>query len=64
MSETAICSRCKKDTGMQLPGEGMTAGYYQATGWPQFANPGEIFICDDCMWSDARYIAVYGIQPK
>lgn len=38
----------------------MTVGYYDAKGWPQFANPGEVFICDACMWEDPRYIAIYG----
>ncbi len=65
---TAICSRCKKDTGSPLPDGGMTAGYYHVgagpSGWSQFANLGEVYICDECMWSDPRYIAVYGNQPK
>lgn len=41
----------------------MTAGYYLAAAFPQFAHPGEIYICDDCMWADPRYIAVYGLRP-
>jgi hypothetical protein len=63
IEETAICSRCNKDTGSPLPNPsgGMTAGYYVAAGWKQFANREEVYICDACMWSDPRYIAVYGI---
>jgi len=61
--KTAVCSRCHKDTGSPLPDGGMTAGYYVAAGWPEFANPGEVYICDACMWADPRYQAVYGI-PK
>lgn len=60
--KTAVCSRCSKDTDSPLPGIGMTAGYYVAKAWIQFANPGEVFICDNCMWTDPRYIAVYGVQ--
>ncbi len=66
MIETAVCSRCNKDTGSPLLDGGMTAGYYHVegtNGWGQFANPGEVFICDACMWADPRYIAVYGIHP-
>jgi len=36
----------------------MTAGYYYD--WPKMMNPGELFVCDACMWVDPRYIAVYG----
>lgn len=64
MTETATCSRCKKDTGSPLPDGGMTAGYYVASGWIQFCNPEDIFICDKCMWSDPRYVAVYGVQQS
>jgi hypothetical protein len=62
--ETAICSRCNKDTGSPLPDDGATAGYYVAAGWLKFANPDEKFICDSCMWSDPRYIAIYGTQTS
>jgi len=40
----------------------MTMGYYLATGWPDFSNPGEEYICDECMFKDARYIAIYGVR--
>ena len=55
------CSRCGRiiESPSPEPGE-CTAGYYVASGWPQFANPGEVYICDACMWADPRYIAVYG----
>jgi hypothetical protein len=53
------CDRCKKEVDSPPPtGEGMTAGYYH--NWTQFTNPGEVNVCDECMWADARYIAVYG----
>jgi hypothetical protein len=58
------CCRCQKlvENEVHVMG-GMTAGYYDVRGnaWEQFSNPGEDFICDACMWSDPRYIAVYGI---
>ena len=60
MPDVAItCSRC----GKQVEGyrdEIATGGFYDAKAWDQFANEGETEICDDCMWTDPRYIAVYG----
>lgn len=38
----------------------MTAGYYVAAAWSAFTNPGELYVCESCMWADPRYIAVYG----
>lgn len=40
----------------------MTMGYYLAKGWLEFSNPGEEYICDDCMFKDPRYVAVYGLR--
>lgn len=57
------CDRChRKIDGFR--GANVTAGFYDVTGlpWLQFADEGEEFICDECMWTDARYIAVYGEQ--
>lgn len=54
------CDRCKKLVDSPPPGEGVTAGYY--SGWHNFTNTGEEHVCDSCMWSDARYIKVYGKQ--
>ena len=61
MEET--CSRCKQPIKNFSPPESgnFTAGYYVAQGWLEFSNPGEVYICDDCMWKDPRYISVYGI---
>lgn len=57
-----FCSRCYKDLTdlIALSDEGMTIGYYRAKGWAEFCNPGEENICDDCMFKDPRYIAIYG----
>lgn len=59
-----FCSRCYKDlTGLiALSDEGMTMGYYRAKGWVEFCNPGEVNICDECMFKDPRYIAIYGVR--
>lgn len=64
---TVVCDRCGKTVeGLHSPATetsmGMTAGYYDTSGqpWSDFVDPGERIICDDCMWADARYIAVYG----
>lgn len=40
-----------------------TAGYYLASGWKEFTDPGEVYVCDNCMWQDARYIKVFGNVP-
>jgi hypothetical protein len=59
------CSRCKKNiegTRSDLA----TGGYYDVrptdspAGWDKYANPGETILCDPCMWTDPRYIKVYG----
>lgn len=53
------CDRCRKDVeGFIDEASGMSGGVYVA--WTEFTNPGEHIICDHCMWSDPRYIAVYG----
>lgn len=59
------CSRCQTVLRHFVPPDEceMTAGYYLASAWPQYANPGEIYICDACMWADPRYVAVYGNAP-
>lgn len=64
-SETGVCSRCDKPIkDFRPPDGGMTAGYYLASGWKRYANPGETYICDACMWSDPAYIVDYGhVQP-
>jgi len=59
-----ICDRCKQDfDGDKIPGVA-TFGYYEVgpagTPWGQFANPGEVVVCDQCMRSDPRFIAIYG----
>lgn len=57
-----FCSRCNKDISELVVhnSEGMTMGYYGAADWSAFSNPGEIYICDACMFQDPRYITVYG----
>lgn len=61
---TIDCSRCGKIVDSPPPVKSdvgsMTAGYYVAASWPQFANTGEVYICDECVWVDQRYIAIYG----
>lgn len=64
-----VCDRCGKTVhGIHIePSErdpiGGTSGYYNTaplSPWANFANPGENILCDDCMFADPRYIAVYG----
>lgn len=61
--EVITCDRCKKKID-GFRDHGMTAGFYDTSTdlWGKFANPGEKNVCDDCMWSDPRYQAVYGQQ--
>ena len=67
-TKLGVCSRCTKPIrDFEPPKEGeMTAGYYvaAATNWKKYANHGEVYICDACMWSDPRYIADYGVTPQ
>ena len=44
------------------PEEGeFTSGYYDVTrAWKDFARLGEKRVCDNCMWADPKYIAIYG----
>lgn len=63
--DVAECSRCKMDLFdllMRNSTKGMTVGYYEVKEgqWARFANPGERYLCDACMWKDPRYIEVYG----
>jgi len=56
------CSRCRRVIAdFQPPAGGVTFGYYLAEAWPKFANPGDVYICDACMWADPRYVAAYGV---
>lgn len=63
--DVSECSRCKKDLSSIFGRRGgFTAGYYEVKDgqWSAFANPGERYLCDNCMYKDPRYIAVYGVQ--
>ncbi len=64
--DVAECSRCKEDLSelMRASRPDMTVGFYQVNEgqWVAFANEGERYLCDACMWKDPRYIAEYGEQ--
>lgn len=60
-----VCDRCKSVVRNAMKDcSGCTGGYYEvAQGyWHQFANPGETYLCDPCMFADERYRAVYGVH--
>lgn len=63
MFPTVWCDRCQKMVPGYVGGP-MSAGVYVVEGennqWAKYANPGERIVCDQCMWKDPRYIAVYG----
>jgi len=59
------CDRCRqKFEGFRT--DTYTAGFYDTSptdspmGWDKFADPDERIVCDRCMWTDTRYVAVYG----
>ena len=58
-----VCDRCKQEVKDAMKScDGTTAGYYEVGKgqWWKFANAGEKYVCDACMFKDSRYIAVYG----
>jgi hypothetical protein len=58
------CDRCKKAVE-GCEGEGWTGGFYDVspgTCWSKFARPYETVVCDECMWADPAYIAIYGVM--
>lgn len=63
---TETCDRCRQPIKDFSPPrateEGQwTSGYYVVTGyWQRYANLGEETVCDNCMFTDPRYIAIYG----
>jgi hypothetical protein len=66
MEKRLTCSRCAQNF-IGYKTENATSGYYEISsleeGWGQFAYEGETILCDECMWSDPRYIDVYGYHP-
>ena len=64
--KTIICDRCHSTIDGILDDSFksiiMTAGYYVVNKgyWKAYGNDGEVNICDNCMFADARYIKRYG----
>lgn len=60
MNTIAItCDRCKRNVE-GLASENGTAGYYRRDEWwGKFMDEGEDNVCDECVWTDERYIAEY-----
>jgi hypothetical protein len=44
----------------------MTAGYYdvRSGGWAEYAQPGEQFVSDPCIWAHPAFVAVYGVHSN
>ncbi len=60
--DIVYCDRCKKRVSGARPPEGdmpFTIGYYQE--WPLYMSPGEMHVCEPCMWADPNFQAVYGV---
>jgi hypothetical protein len=56
------CDRCKKMVD-GIEDTYSTGGFYRITKgdyWEKFANDGEKVICNQCMFTDERYIQKYG----
>jgi hypothetical protein len=55
--EEISCGRCKK-TIIGFIDDGITEGFFDMTDpeWKAFANPGETFVCNECIEKDDRYI--------
>ena len=64
---TMVCDRCKKSFYGYVSGQ-FTAGFYARSpmggGWEKLMFPEENIVCDICMQSDPRYLAIYGPVPK
>lgn len=57
-----VCDRCKQEVRDAVKAcDGTTGGYYEVERgrWRKFANPGEKYVCDVCMFRHERYIKVY-----
>jgi hypothetical protein len=64
MNVTIICDRCGTTVeGTETPH--FTGGFYNVIdgSWAQYARVGETKICDACMFTDPRYVQVYGKIP-
>lgn len=59
MQITVTCDRCHNlINGIET--KFGTGGFY--LNWTEFMSPNEKTVCDECMWQDPRYIAVYGMH--
>jgi len=59
-----ICDRChgvKHDASIDT-NDAVSYGCYDVSVgyWSQFSHESEKVVCDECMWKDPRYVAVYG----
>lgn len=58
---TAVCDRCHRTVeGFESPNA--VIGFYRMADygpWSRFARPGETLVCNDCMWADPGYSALY-----
>jgi len=54
------CDRCKQIKEGSVWEDGSSGCYVVDDFLGGFWNPGEHIVCDPCMWSDPRYIKVYG----
>src|SRR5918992_3532866 len=50
-----ICDRCKQIVE-GFRGEEFTAGFYDMTKWEEYRRENEQYVCDSCMFADAKYV--------
>ena len=56
-----VCDRCKEQVrGIQIEGVCTSGFYFVESGiWHKYAQAGEVYLCDACMWEDPRYLEDY-----
>ena len=66
------CSRCKKliDGCIDRDQDGkiiLTGGFYDCeppSMWAAYRKPGEVILCDSCLWQDPAFIQKYGVRTR
>lgn len=58
--EEITCCRCERVIIGYKDGE-ITEGYFDMSDpeWAEYSNPGEDFVCNECMHKDERYLKDY-----
>ena len=61
---TITCDRCGSEVRGTFDDYGTTGFYDVGSGyWSLYAAPGEVNVCNACMWADAGFRHDYAISP-